>query len=199
MTDMAARPRLALELRHPTEADHARLVAVIDEWWGGRRMRSQLPRQWLRHFSTTSWIGETPAAEAGDRRGAAGSSRHGCPAVSGRLAGFLVGYSSTDDPSVASIHLLAVDPNHRRRGVGRALVDRFCAEVLSLGVRRVEALVRPDERPAVEFARAVGFEPALRDSASWIAARPLYGVPAFEDWDGPGEDRALLVKELRKG
>lgn len=179
MTAARPRPAPAVTLRHPDESDHARLVAVIDEWWGGRRMRGQLPRLWLRHFATTSWVAEAPVAGEGDR-----------------LAGFLVGFVSTDDPTVASVHLLAVDPNLRRRGIGRTLVERFCTGVRAIGVRRVEALVRPDERPAVEFARAVGFEPVARDGSSWIAARPLYGVPAFEDWDGPGEDRALLARTL---
>lgn len=182
MTEARPRPALATTLRHPTEADHARLVGVIDEWWGGRRMRAQLPRLWLRHFGTTSWI-----AEISDGPG------------HGRLAGFVIGYFGAVDPTLASIHLLAVDPNVRRRGVGRTLVERFCVEAQRLGVRRVEMLVRPDERPAVDFARAVGFGSAQRDAASWIAARPLYGVPAFEDWDGPGEDRALLVRELSGG
>ena len=179
VTHAAARPRLDVVLRHPAEADHARLVSVIDEWWGGRRMRARLPRLWLRHFATTSWIAEVTGG-----------------ADVGRLAGFLVGFVGPDDRGVASIHLLAVDPNLRRRAVGRTLVERFCSEVRAHGARRVESLVRPDERPAVEFARAVGFEPVLRDPSSWIAARPIYGVPAFEDWDGPGEDRALLVRKL---
>jgi ribosomal protein S18 acetylase RimI-like enzyme len=179
VTQAAARPGLDVVLRHPTEADHARLVGVIDEWWGGRRMRARLPRLWLRHFATTSWIAEIAGG-----------------ADNGRLAGFLVGFVGPDDPEVASIHLLAVDPNLRRRAVGRTLVERFCSDVGTRGARRVESLVRPDERPAVAFARALGFDPVVRDAGSWIAARPLYGVPAFEDWDGPGEDRALLVRNV---
>lgn len=197
MTEARVRSRLDVRLRHPGEADHARLVGVIDEWWGGRRMRSHLPRLWLRHFASTSWIAEV--READESRGAGGVSGSRGAVAPRRLAGFLVGYVSTDDASVASIHLLAVDPNLRRRGVGRTLMERFCSDALETGVRHVEAPVRPDERPAVEFARAVGFEPVVRDAASWIAARPLYGVPAFEDWDGPGEDRALLVRDLRAG
>ena len=40
----------------PVEADHARIVAVIDEWWGGRKLRHLLPRLWLQHFTGTSWV-----------------------------------------------------------------------------------------------------------------------------------------------
>ena len=40
-----------LRFRRPTEADHAQVVDVVDEWWGGRKMRALLPRLWFRHFS----------------------------------------------------------------------------------------------------------------------------------------------------
>lgn len=160
-----------LALRHPTEADYPRVVELIDEWWGGRRMRHLLPRLWFRHFASTCWL-----AEVTDRPGGP------------RLAGYVVGAMSGDDPSIALLHLLAVDPNRRREGIGRLLVERFVATARAAGARRIEALVRPDERPAVAFAGAVGFEPVADPPA-----HPIHGVPGFDDWDGPGEDRTLLV------
>ena len=47
-----------LRFRRPIEADHPVVSAVVDEWWGGRKMRAILPRLWFRHFAGTSWIAE---------------------------------------------------------------------------------------------------------------------------------------------
>ena len=33
-------------------SDHAPLIAVIDEWWGGRPMAQMLPRLFFDHFAT---------------------------------------------------------------------------------------------------------------------------------------------------
>ena len=50
---------------------------------------------------------------------------------------------------------------------------------------------RPDDRPALGFFAALGFTPDAGPDS-----RKLYGVPAFVDWDGPGEDRVLLDRAI---
>lgn len=101
-----------LVFRRPTADDHPRLVGVVDEWWGGRPLRHLLPRLWLEHFTGTSWIAER---------------------ADGRLAGFIVGFVSQDDPSTAYAHMIASDPNLRRRGTGRALYERLFADARAAG------------------------------------------------------------------
>jgi ribosomal protein S18 acetylase RimI-like enzyme len=156
--------------RRPTEADHAAVVAVADEWWAGRRVRRLLPRLWFRHFASTSWIAQTD---------------------DGRLAGFLVGFVSPDRPDEACVHMAATNPNLRRRGIGRALFARFADDVTARGVVRVSAVIRPEDRPAVEFLRAIGF-----DAFAGPGTERIHGVPALADYDGEGEDRAVFVMEL---
>jgi GNAT superfamily N-acetyltransferase len=156
-------------LRRPVETDHPAVVAVVDEWWGGRRMRASVPRLWFRHFKGTSWIAEAP---------------------DGRLVGFLVGFVSRDTPAEAVVHLVGVDPNVRRRGLGRHLVERFADDVRSAGATRLSAVVPPDDRGPLDFFRALGFRPL--DGPGSVR---LWGTPAFEDLDGPGADRAILVRE----
>lgn len=156
-------------LRRPLDADYPALIGVIDDWWGGRRMRASLPRLWLRHFSGTSWVAESSE---------------------GRLLGFLVGFVSPDTPAEAVIHLVGVDPNARRRGFGRQVVERFAEDVADRGATRVSAVVPADDRPALDFLRALGFR-ALEGPGSVR----LWGTPAFEDLDGPGADRAILVRD----
>ncbi len=101
-----------LSFRRPTEADHPRVVDVIDDWWGDRRMRYLLPRLWFEHFSGTSWIVERP---------------------DGRLAGFVVAFVSQDDPETGYVHMIAAEPSRRRRGLGRALYERAFADLAVAG------------------------------------------------------------------
>lgn len=159
-----------LRFRRPTEADHLPIVRVIDEWWGGRSLRHLLPRLWLQHFTGTSWIAET-----GD----------------GRLAGFLIGFVSPDRPDEAYVHMVAANPNLRRRGVARRLYDRFFDDVRSRGVRRVTAITWPGNRPSVAFHRAIGFR--LDDGPG---SQSIYGVPAFTDYDEDRDDKAVLVRDV---
>lgn len=159
-----------LRFRRPIDADHPGVVAVVDDWWGGRKMRSQLPRLWFRHFAGTSWV-----AESGD----------------GRLEGFLIGFVSPDDPEIAYVHLIAANPNRRKRGVGRALYEQFFGDVRSRGASRVVAVAWPGDPVAVAFHRALGFQ--ADDGAG---TQNLYGTRAYADYDGAGEDRVVFSRGL---
>lgn len=159
-----------LTFRRPREEDHPRLAAVIDEWWGGRRMRQSLPRLWLQHFTGTSWLAETGE---------------------GRLAGFLIGFVSPDHPETAYVHMIATDPNRRRKGVGRALYDRFVEDAAAVGAREVRAVTWPVNRLSVAFHTRLGFR--VDDG---LGTQNLYGTPAYADYDGEGDDRVVFILEL---
>ncbi len=156
--------------RRPTEADHAQVVDLVDEWWGGRKMRALLPRLWFRHFSGTSWIAEDDA---------------------GRLVGFLVGFISADHPEIAYAHMIGTSPNHRRHGIGRALYEQFFDDALAAGVREVHAITWPGNRASVDFHRHLGFR--LDEGPGTTS---IYGVPAHPHYDGDGADRALFIRAL---
>ena len=157
-------------LRHPTEDDQPRIVALVDEWFSGRRIRHLVGRSWFRHFGSTSWlsIDET-----------------------GQPLGFLLGYRSPDRPDEAAVHLVGVHPNHRRRGIGRNLVAMFMADMQAAGARTVTALAWPGEPPSTAFFRAVGFQP---DDGP--GSQNLFGTTAFADYDGACEDRIVFVLQL---
>lgn len=159
-----------LVFRRPVPADHARLDAVIDEWWGGRQLRRLLPRLWLEHFRGTSWIAED---------------------AEGRLAGFVVGFISQDDPTTAYVHMIASDPNRRRAGLGRALYERFFADAQARGALRVTAVTWPGNRISIAFHRSVGF--VVDDGPG---TQSVYGTPAHVDHDGDGEDRVVFRRDL---
>jgi GNAT superfamily N-acetyltransferase len=161
---------LDLRFRRPIEADHPRLIAVIDEWWGGRTMHTLLPRLWLQHFTETSWM-----AEGAD----------------GRLRGFIVAFVSPDDPLTGYVHMVASDPNVRRAGIGRALYGRAWADLADRGAVRVKAVTWPGNRISIAFHEAIGF--TVDDGPG---SQPIYGTPAYPDYDGPGEDRVVFVRPL---
>jgi GNAT superfamily N-acetyltransferase len=162
-----------VRFRRPTEADHPAIVELVDEWWGGRKMRSLLPRLWFQHFAGTSWLAEDEA---------------------GRPLGFLVGFVSADHPDEAYVHLIATSPNRRRRGLGRQLYERFFADARAAGVRRVRAITWPGNRVSVDFHRHLGFRP--EDGPGTV---PIYGVPAYPDYDADGADRAVFVRSIEGG
>ncbi len=159
-----------LVFRRPVAADHPRIAEVMDEWWGGRGMRSLLPRLWLEHFTGTSWVAEDE---------------------NGRLRGFLVAFIGQDDPETGYVHLIAADPNRRHAGIGRALYERAFGDLAARGARRVTAVTWPGNRTSIAFHRAMGFR--VDDGPG---TQPIYGTPAHPDHDGPGEDRVVFLRDL---
>jgi len=123
-----------LAIRHAEPADYLRVIAVIDEWWGGRRMAPMLPKLFFVHFRDTSFVAE------GD----------------GRLAGFLCGFRSQTYADEAYIHFAGVHPERRGAGLGRELYERFFAAVAPRTT--VRAVTSPANERSIAFHRALGFE-----------------------------------------
>lgn len=167
------RPAPAYHLRHPGEDDLAALQGRLIDW-SDQAEPTGPGRAWARHVARTSWLAE---GEAG-----------------ARPLGLLLGFRSPDHPGEAVIQRIAVDPEFRRRGIGRALVARFVEEQSGGGASRLTAACRPDDRRALAFFGALGLVPNAGPGS-----RKLYGVPAFEDWDGPGQDRVLLERAISGG
>ena len=159
-----------ITFRRPTEADYPAIIRVIDDWWGGRQMDVLLPRLWLQHFTGTSWLAETET---------------------GVLAGFLIGFRSPDQPQVAYCHMIATSPNARRRGLGRALYERFFDDARAGGRTTVVAVTWPANRASLAFHRSLGFE--VQEGPG---SQNLYGTPARAGYDFDREDRAILVRRV---
>jgi ribosomal protein S18 acetylase RimI-like enzyme len=167
---VTTRARPELRLRRPTEEDHLPIVRLVDEWWGGRRMHHLLPRLWFQHFAGTSLVAETP---------------------DGTVAGFLVGFVSPDRPETGYLHLVATNPNLRGLGIGRMLVERFGDDLRARGVREVVSTTWPGDPVSIEFLRRLGFV-----VEQGPGTRPLYGTPAFADYDRDGDDRVVLRRPI---
>ena len=122
-------------IRRATADDHAEIVGVIDQWWGGRRMAALVPSLFLEHFASSSFV-------AHDEQG---------------LAGFLIGFLSQDEPGDAYVHFLGVRPDTRGSGLGRMLHDRFAHTVAAFGVTTVRAVTSTENRDSVDFHSRIGF------------------------------------------
>ena len=115
-------------------ADYARVVEVVDEWWGGRSMAAMLPKLFFVHFHDTSFAW----------------------AEDGELLGFLCGFRSQTFADEAYIHFVGVDPAQRGRGIARLLYERFFDAVAPRTI--VRAVTSPVNESSVAFHRALGFE-----------------------------------------
>ncbi len=110
------------------------MIAVVDEWWGGRAMAPMLPKLFFVHFRDTSFVADED----------------------GGLAGFLCGFRSQTFDDEAYVHFMGVAPGQRGSGLGRALYERFFDAVRPRPV--VRAVTSPVNEPSVAFHRALGFE-----------------------------------------
>jgi ribosomal protein S18 acetylase RimI-like enzyme len=99
---------------------------------------------------------------------------------SGELVGFVCGFLSQAAEDEAYIHFVGVDPEVRGDGLGRTLYERFFEEVRMHGRTVVRCVTSPLNRRSIAFHEAMGFEVDR----------------VVPDYDGPGEDRVLLVKRL---
>jgi ribosomal protein S18 acetylase RimI-like enzyme len=96
----------------------------------------------------------------------------------GQLAGFICGFRSQTYADEAYVHFVGVDPGRRTSGLGRALYERFFEAIAPRTV--VRAVTAPVNERSVAFHRAIGFRVERVD----------------EDYDGRGQARVLLAKDL---
>jgi ribosomal protein S18 acetylase RimI-like enzyme len=115
-------------------ADYARVIGVVDAWWGARPMQAMLPKLFFVHFRDTSFAAEKDGA----------------------LVGFLCGFRSQTHDDEAYIHFVGVDPAQRGSGLGRQLYEAFFAAVAPRPI--VRAVTSPVNERSVAFHRALGFE-----------------------------------------
>jgi GNAT superfamily N-acetyltransferase/alpha/beta superfamily hydrolase len=123
-------------IRPPIETDHARVLAVLSDWWGGRDLSALLPRLYFQHFNDTSFVVEQDGA----------------------LVAFLIGFLSQCEPGTAYVHFVGVHPAHRRGGLARALYERFFQLARARGAREVHLITAPVNSGSIAFHTRMGFE-----------------------------------------
>ena len=154
-------------VRNAESTDYQPVIAVIDDWWGGRHMADMLPKLFFVHFRPTSFVAEDADS----------------------IVGFLIGFVSQTFPDEAYIHFVGIHPERRAEGLGRALYERFFAAAAELGCRKVQCVTSPVNTDSVAFHRRMGF--SIQESE-----RRVNGFPVAVGYDGKGEDRVRFCRRL---
>lgn len=141
-----------MRTRAITQEDYQQIVSVIDHWWAG-------PTSALAHPLFFYELG-----------------RHAVIAEEeGRMVGFLLGFMSDTEPKVGYIHLVGIDPEFRRRGVGKALYAEFERQARAAHATALKAITTPGNQGSVEFHRALGYTVTLEaDYAGSGRARHVF-------------------------
>ncbi len=143
-----------METRSLTQEDFGDVVSVIDRWWNG-------PTSAFAHPLFFHELGDDALVVEDD----------------GRLVGFLLGFVTAH--GTGYVHLVGIDNDCRRRGVGRWLYESFTERVRGRGARRMKVITTLGNQGSVEFHRALG-----------------YRVERVTDYAGPGRDRYVFTREL---
>jgi len=155
-------------VRHAEPSDFQPVIAVVDEWWGGRRMADMLPKLFFLHFRNTSFIAEH----------------------NGEVVGFVIGFVSQTFPAEAYIHFVGVHPEFRKAGLAQVLYEKFFAAVEMLGCHTVRCVTSPVNKGSISFHYSMGF-------SAENTGKTVDGIPIAENYDGKGEDRVLFSKTLK--
>lgn len=142
-------------VRSITKQDFDYIVSVFDAWWGGPTTERASP--FFFHE-----LGEHALIAEQD----------------GRVVGFLLGLG-VPTQGVGYVHLVGIDPNARRHGVGKRLYQHFEEACRQTGFKQLKAIGMVGHEASWKFHTALGFE-----------AREI------SDYAGPGRARMVFTKAL---
>jgi len=130
-------------------------------------MADMLPKLFFIHFRDTSFIAEKE----------------------NEIVGFLIGFLSQTFPDEAYVHFLGVHPGFRKHGVARKLYESFFDAMRQRSRNVVRLVTASVNKESIAFHRHIGFqiEPQRTE---------FDGIPVYQNYDGPGNDRVLFTKRL---
>jgi ribosomal protein S18 acetylase RimI-like enzyme len=143
-------------IRGITKRDYDYIVSVLDRWWGG-------PSGERAHPIFFYELGENALIAEED----------------GEVVGFLLGFIAPSSPPSAYVHLVGINPDHRRRGVGKDLYAHFTRRAQGAGAARIKAITTVGNEGSIRFHQALGF--AMREDT---------------DYAGIGRSRVVFTKDL---
>ena len=149
------------QLWHLETADYDPIIIIFNSWWGGQQMMvPMLPRLFFNHFQALSLAAMSEQ----------------------KWIGFLVGFQSVSDPSIANIHFDGVDPHHQKMGVAKLLYVEFFDQVRNVGCTKVWCIVSPANQVSWSFHSSMDF----------------IKMAILTNYDGLDEDQVLLEKSLEQ-
>ena len=155
-------------IRKAEPADHEKIIAALQNWWGGRDLSVMLPKLFLNHFSDTSLVIEKE----------------------GGMVGFLIGFISPALKNEAYVHFMGVRPDFRKKGIGMTLYERFFEICRNHGRNIIRACTSPVNRGSVEFHKRIGFQLEPGDDK-------IDGLPVTSDYNRPGDHKVQFTKFIK--
>lgn len=154
-------------IRNCRPEDHADVVAVIKDWWGGRDLAYALPRLFFDHFNNSSFV-----------------ARH-----QENLVGFLIGFLSQSKTDQGYIHFAGVHPDYRHIGLASHLFHRFFEVCRAHGRHIVTSCTSPVNTGSVAFHTRLGFDILPGDAR-------IDGIDITRDYNRPDDPKVLFQKVL---
>lgn len=159
--------RLAeLEFRAPTVADGKRIWEIAHDSRVLDTNSSYAYVLWCHDFSATSIV-----ADSG-----------------GRAVGFVTGYRKPEQPDVLMVWQVAVDHDHRGRGIAAHLLTALFERCASQGVTSLQTTISPDNVASQRLFAAVADRLGLT-----LSRVPLFAAEDFVDSHQP-EDLYILAR-----
>lgn len=148
--------------RRIRKTDYDYIVSELDRWWGGPSQDRAHP-MFFYEFGQHALITED----------------------NDRVVGFLLGVlceasDGTDEPiTTGYVHLVGIDPEYRRRGVGKRLYEQFVTNSTNAGAKQLKAITTPGNDNSIRFHEALGFASRYET-----------------DYAGPGRARVVFTRKL---
>ena len=155
-------------IRTAEPADHDKIIAALQNWWGGRDLTAMLPRLFLNHFNATSFIIEKES----------------------EMIGFLIGFISPSLKNEAYVHFMGVHPDFRKKGIGTLLYERFFEICRNHNRNIIRACTSPVNRGSVDFHKRIGFQLEPGDDE-------IDGLPVTSDYNRPGDHKVQFTKWIK--
>ncbi len=159
---------MSIVIEKCTKADFNRILTDIPLFWGSRLTDVMGP---LHHSSLINEFGNTCfVARQGNG-----------------ILGYLFGFISQTEPT-GYIHLIAVRPDARKKGIGGRLHNEFIETTKTMGARRLKAIANPNNAMSIAFHKKMGMR--------LLGEPDKNGVPVVKDYSGPGRDRVVFFKDV---
>ena len=155
-------------IRKAVPADHDKIIAALQNWWGGRDLTAMLPRLFLNHFNDTSFVIEKE----------------------GEMIGFLIGFISPSLKNEAYVHFMGVHPDFRKKGIGTLLYESFFEICRRHGRNIIRACTSPVNRGSVEFHQRIGFQIEAGDDE-------IDDLPVTSDYNRHGDHKVRFAKLIK--
>ena len=108
-----------------------------------------------------------------------------------KIVGYLLGWVSQVDPTIAYIHNICVIPEMRRRRVATDLYNKFFEIVRKIECHKVHLIVNPRNKISLDLHQKFGFK--ISEEGEGI---DIEGVRAVKDYNGPGKHLVVMCKDI---